>query len=62
MLVNLLVSLSAADMPPGTQFQCESNSVQQHWQPQGGEVTGWMGTILYYHSFKAADKNKMYQS
>lgn len=37
MPANLLVSLSAADMPPGTEFQHESNSAQQHWQPQGGE-------------------------
>lgn len=60
MPANLLVSLSAADMPPGTEFQCESNSAQQHWQPQGrgknGRVTGWMGTISYDHSFKAVDK------
>lgn len=56
-----LVSLSAADMAPGTKFQGEYNSVQQHWQPQGrknGRVMGWMGTISYYHSFKAADKSK----
>lgn len=43
--LRILVSLSAADMPPGTEFQCESNSAQQQWQPQGGEEresrAGW---------------------
>lgn len=50
---------------PGTEFQCESNSVQQHWQPQGREERkshGLDGDISDYHLFKAADKNKMYET